>query len=267
MAYQLTPDQLKSNYDKLLSLIDETFPSRPNLRKVYEAYEERLVFQPASGFDYFHNAFPGGYCDHVLRVIQYSKYVYKLYEKLGLDVTTFTLEELLFAALNHDLGKMGFPVDNGEGYIANDSDWHKKNQGRLYKSNESTPYATVPDLSLYILQKYGVAMSWNEYHAIKIHDGMYDDGNKSYLTSFSASNKLRSSIAIVLHQADMMASRFEWERWNKTVTHSESNQKISTESLVEWDVNKNPEVNLMNSGFATAAPKTKESEFDDIFNN
>jgi hypothetical protein len=42
-------------------------------------------------------------------------------------------------------------------------------------------FTMVPDLSIWLLQEYDVKMSWTEYQAIKIHDGMYDDANKPYL--------------------------------------------------------------------------------------
>ena len=40
---------------------------------------------------------------------------------------------------------------------------------------------------------------------------MYDDANKSYLLSYMPETKPRSSLLYVLHQADMMAARIEYE--------------------------------------------------------
>ena len=54
-------------------------------------------------------------------------------------------------------------------------------------------------------------MSENEYIAIKTHDGMYDEANKAYLISYMPETKPRSSLLYVLHQADMMAARIEYE--------------------------------------------------------
>jgi hypothetical protein len=56
-------------------------------------------------------------------------------------------------------------------------------------------------------------MSWNEYQAIKIHDGMYDDANKPYYIARSAQAKLKTNLPIVLHHADHMAAQIEYERW------------------------------------------------------
>ena len=39
--------------------------------------------------------------------------------------------------------------------------------GRMYKHNENIPFTMVPDLSIYLLQKYDIKLSWNEYQAIR----------------------------------------------------------------------------------------------------
>ena len=55
-----------------------------------------------------------------------------LLQSLGARID-FTDDELMFSALNHDLGKLG-SLD-GEQYQPNDSDQHVKNQGKIYKMN------------------------------------------------------------------------------------------------------------------------------------
>jgi hypothetical protein len=125
----------------------------------------------------------------------------------------YTREELLFAAMHHDLGKVGFPGEGNEVYQIETSDWHRKNQGKMYKSNPNIPFTMVPDLSVWLLQEYDVKMSWTEYQAIKIHDGMYDEANKPYFVARSAQAKLKTNLPIILHHADHMASTIEFERW------------------------------------------------------
>ena len=132
---------------------------------------------------------------------------------MGADMSGYTTEELMFAAMHHDLGKVGFPGDGNEVYQVETSDWHRKNQGKLYKSNANIPFAMVPDLSIWLLQEYDIKMSWTEYQAIKIHDGMYDDANKPYFVSRSPQSKLKTNLPIILHHADHMASTIEFERW------------------------------------------------------
>ena len=73
-------------------------------------------------------------------------------------------------------------------------------------------------------------MTFNEWVAIKTHDGLYDDGNKAYLLSSQNDSKLRCSLPLILHQADEMAARIEWEReWiDKIGTPEKKEVKAST---------------------------------------
>jgi hypothetical protein len=48
--------------------------------------------------------------------------------------------------------------------------------------------------------------------AIQTHDGLYDEGNKKYLFTYLPEQKPRTSLPFILHQADLMAARIEFER-------------------------------------------------------
>jgi hypothetical protein len=84
--------------------------------------------------EHFHNAFAGGYVDHVLRVMDCAVTCIILGMQWGLICQDIPMEELMFAAMHHDLGKAGFPGDGNEVYQIETSDWHRKNQGKLYKT-------------------------------------------------------------------------------------------------------------------------------------
>lgn len=221
--FKLSAEEIKKNWGTLMGLIQKTFKDNPErvekLTNLYTDMKETIMFSPASSYKHLHNAFPGGYVDHVIRVMKFSMKNYKMYIELGMDVSDFTHQELLFSALNHDLGKIGFPGDGKEGYLPEKEVWWKENRGRMYTVNPDVPFALVPDKSLYLLQRYGIQCSWNEYLGIRIHDGPYDSANDPYYKNFKSEASLRSNLPLILHQADMNASRFEWERW---VKHSDS---------------------------------------------
>jgi hypothetical protein len=63
-----------------------------------------------------------------------------------------------------------------------------------------------------MLQSHGVQYSFNEMLAIQTHDGLYDDANKKYLFAYMPEQKPRTSLPFILHQADLMAARIEFER-------------------------------------------------------
>ncbi len=210
----LTPEKIEENYNKFLARIDQVFKTRATeIKAMYEDLGERVIFSPASSFAHFHNAFPGGYIDHILRVMDMCAVLHKQWQGVGLVSDNYTLEELMFAAMHHDLGKLGMPIEGGDGYVMNKSEWHRKNQGKEFEINADIPFALIQDRSIFLLQHYSIKMSWNEYLGIRIHDGIYDKANESYYASFNLNNKLRNNLPIILHHADMMAARYEFERW------------------------------------------------------
>ena len=224
----LSAEQIKENYEQFISYIKTyiSSPRKEQLLDLYKSYENVLIFAPASSRASFHNSFEGGYVDHVNRVVDCALSVAEVWQSKGAKTETFTTEELVFAALNHDLGKLG--LDGEPRYIPNDSEWHVKNQGANYKPNTKLPFLPVQDNSLFILQSNNIALTLNEYIAIKIHDGLYDDANKAYLISGQNESKLRSALPMILHQADLMASRIEWEReWLDKVGDSPAKAKES----------------------------------------
>ena len=216
---ELTPEQIQENWEKLIKLIDDTFVDTDDterhtkLREMYDYFEDRMCMAPASGKEHFHNAHPGGYVEHVLHITDLVQQIYSLWGKNGATIDDFDTEELIFAALHHDLGKVG---DLGEDYYTpNDSDWHRKNQGMIYKHNPNIQYMTVTDRAIWLLQHFGVSMTENEYLGLRLTDGMYEEANKGYYISYMPHKQLRSNIAHILHQADMMASKIEYDEWKR----------------------------------------------------
>ena len=242
----LEAEKIKQNWEMYQDRVNDLFPTRKDqLNKMYDGFEDRIAMMPASSMAHFHNAFAGGYIDHVLRVMDCTETLYDVWFHQGADMAGYTKEELMFAAMHHDLGKVGFPGDGNEVYQIETSDWHRKNMGRLYKHNENIPFTMVPDLSIWLLQEHGVSMSWNEYQSIKIHDGMYDDSNKPYFIARSAQAKLKTNMAIILHHGDHMAAQIEYEQWRnhkagtpKTVSEkSKSTKSTAMKNLAENNPN------------------------------
>jgi hypothetical protein len=204
----LTPEQMMENLDKFYSLINKYISGdrKDKLLDMYKTIEETLTTSPASTRISHHNAFAGGYVDHVIRVVEAALVFEKVWDKFGQN-KNYTTEELAFSAINHDLGKLG--TNNEPVYIPNQSQWHRENQGLMYNYNPNVTHMRIADRSLFVLHKYGVEVSENEYLAIKLHDGLYEESNKPYYITYNKDTELRSNIAYILHQADLMASRIE----------------------------------------------------------
>jgi len=209
---KLTAEQIQNNWVEFLVNI-ETYISSPRKEKLvefYKKYEERIILMPAAHKKEYHNSFPGGYVEHVNRVVKAALSLSALWEGFGADMSTFTQEELVFSAINHDLGKMG--DEENESYIPQTDQWRREKLGEDYMFNTKVPFASVPDRGLFMLQSHGIQYTFNEMLAIQTHDGLYDDGNKKYLFAFMPEQKPRTSLPFILHQADLMAARIEFER-------------------------------------------------------
>jgi hypothetical protein len=238
---KLSAEQIQENYEVFRkNIIDHiASPRKEQLLEYYQSIEDILLLAPASSKEGYHNAFPGGYVDHVNRVVEASLYCWETWNHFR-EVDSFTKEELVFSAINHDLGKLG--EGNTPGYIPNESEWHVKNQGAIYKNNTKLSFMLIPDRSIFNLVRAGMNISENEFLAIKLHDGLYEDANKPYLISFSPESRLRTSLPLILHQADMIASRVEWENhWIPKLNNpSDSNASQKKNTYKSYINQKNP---------------------------
>ena len=210
----LTEKEILSNWEKLRGIITDTFEGErlEKLNTMYDYFEERMVLAPASGKEHFHNAMVGGYVAHVLHVIESALQVKSLWEQNGGKID-FTDEELIFAAMHHDLGKVGDLEEDY--YIPQDSDWHRKNQGSIFKHNPKLQYMSVTDRAIFLLGHFQIPMTEWEYIGLRLTDGMYEEANKTYYMSYNPDWSLKSNIAYILHQADMMATHIEGDEWKR----------------------------------------------------
>ena len=88
---------------------------------------------------------------------------------------------------------------------------------------------TVTDRAVYILNQFQIPMSENEYIGLRLADGMYEDANKSYYMSYNPDWALKSNIAYVIHQADMMATKIEYDEWKR----GEIQEEVKVQKKVE----------------------------------
>ena len=208
---KLTAEQIQANWIEFNSNIEQhiTGDRKQQLLDFYKKYEDRIILMPAAHKKEYHSAFPGGYVDHVNRVVKAALSMSNVWEGFGCDMSTFTQEELIFSAINHDLGKMG--DSNYDAYIPQTDNWRREKLGEEYMFNKKLAFAAVPDRGLFLLQEHGIKYSFNEMIAIQTHDGLYDSANEKYLKGFMPEQKPRTSLPFILHQADMMAARIEFE--------------------------------------------------------
>ena len=120
--------------------------------------------------------------------------------------------------------------EDEDSYIPQTDQWRKDKLGEDYTFNNKLAFASVPDRGLFLLQQHGIKYTFNEMIAIQTHDGLYDEGNKKYLMSWSPEQKPRTALPFIVHQADLMAARIEFEKeWlPKFKENTSKNFKLDT---------------------------------------
>jgi hypothetical protein len=205
-----TEAELKANYEKFIAIVNKYFTG-DRLNKLLFMYSDdelggNLMVSPASGNKNYHNAYEGGYIDHIFNVCKNALKMKKTFEEAG-GVCDFTEEELIFVALHHDLGKLGTKEELH--YALNDSKWHIENRGELYKRNEKNSFMAITDRTLFTLSQYGITINENEYFGIKLTDGLYDEDNEKYYKVYDTTKYLKSNIQYIMHWADHMSTVIE----------------------------------------------------------
>ena len=62
---------------------------------------------------------------------------------------------------------------------------------------------------------------------------MYEEANKSYYISYNPDWSLKSNIAYILHQADMMATHIEYDEWMRQDEEFNTNLTTNMKKAVE----------------------------------
>lgn len=207
----LSAEQIHENWNEFLGYIKLhiSSPRKEKLLKFYKKHEDEIMLMPASHKKAYHNAFPGGYIDHVNRVVKGALAINKVWKEFGCE-QNYTEEELTFSAINHDLGKLG--EEDNYAHLPSTDEWRKKNLGEMYKFNDAIAYMSVPERGIKLLVDNDIKLTNNEWLSIRLHDGLYDPANEPYLKNYMPELKPRTSLVFIIHQADLMASRIEFEK-------------------------------------------------------
>ncbi len=224
----LSAEDISKNYQKHLKIIETYIGDRKEkVLGMLKHLEDTYVMAPASGRSWYHNAFAGGYVDHVNRVVEYAVKQSRLYQEMG-GTIDYTEEELVFAALFHDLGKIG--DGDRPNYIPQTDKWRQDKLSEMYTYNPDLDFMLIPDRSLFILQRFGIEVNQKEWLGIRLHDGVFDKANEAYFFSNVESSRQKTSIVSVLHAADFLASKVEYDMWKRNGGSSAPNTQKNKSS-------------------------------------
>lgn len=182
-------DKVKSNWETYEKLCKKAVTH--GIGDFFEAVGERLVTTPSATHDDTPGCFPGGLVQTSLTTTSNMRKINDAFD-MGLSTSS-----ILKVGLLHDIGKVG-TVDH-DLFVEQDSSWHREKLGQMYKYNEDVPKATVPDRTLFLLQHFGITLTFDELIAIRLSQGQHLEENKFY-------NKSEPALAVCLQMAKRMTT-------------------------------------------------------------
>lgn len=223
---KLEDEKIIELYEELVSYVDE-YLSEDRARKVLalmKEYEDQILIAPASTRTTYHAAYPGGWLVHTLSVIRFALETFDSWERMGIKVD-FKKENAVFVSILHCFGKLG--LDGMPYYLMHPQFTTRFNARKfstrfkggkktnkaywetiLYTVNEDLPYMKVSDLTLHILQKAGFQLSLDEFLAIKLSEGIFDENNKVYFANSFNSVSL-PKLVMLLTMSNWMSIELE----------------------------------------------------------
>lgn len=144
-----------------------------------------FIKAPASSMADYHNAFEGGLIDHSLRV---ASYAVKINNVLPEDEKVNQVS-LLKVCLLHAIGKAKL-------YTPCTSEWHRKNQGKMYEFNNDITSMRVGERSAYYILSHGVSLTEDEFAAIVFFDKVDDKMSDYYNSMLGELLKMANTLAI-----------------------------------------------------------------------
>lgn len=187
--------RMATNWKTLERWCEQLGERTPAVRVLLDHMGERINTAPASTRIEYHNAFPGGFLDHSLRVLRTA---IDMAAALKVKVPK---ESLIISTLFHDFGKCG-TLEN-EYYLNQDSDWHRL-RGQMYIKNEKIKMPNA-QLGLFMLGQFGIKLNEDEYQAVLLNDGQYSESNKEYRMK-------ECKLALLVHWSDRWSTQCEKER-------------------------------------------------------
>jgi hypothetical protein len=144
-----------------------------------------FITAPASTMTSLHNAFPGGLIDHTILTTKYAVDInLSLPENIRVDN-----ESLIKVCFLHQIGKSFL-------YKLCESEWHRKNQGKMYEFKDDMVSMRVGERSAYYALSHGVTLSEEEFQSIVNYDKPDDDKQARWDSS---------TLGIILRQANDLA--------------------------------------------------------------
>lgn len=175
--------------EQLLQLIDIEY--REQFQKILE--DNRELFRVSPGSSKNHQAWEGGYIDHIVDIMNLSVYLYELMNSLR--ELPFTLSDALLVLFLHDIEKP----------------W-KHGSDELVKNSSIEPPASKSDedvmkFRLNLMNAYNITLTENQMNGLKYVEGEKND--------YTPNQRVMSPLAAFCHICDTTSARIWFDRPRK----------------------------------------------------
>jgi len=165
----MNTEKLLENFEQYSSLLKKYFPD-DGIDKFLEDFGIRLTTCPR-GLTEDTGGVYGDLISHSLKVtlcgINHAEVTNNIDKK-----------SLARVSLIHEIGKLG--SEEEELFIVQESQWHKDKLGQNFKYNDLCSKMSVGHRTLYLLQKYGIKITQDEWVSILVSQGLHFPENAFY---------------------------------------------------------------------------------------
>jgi hypothetical protein len=146
--------------------------------------ENRGLFEAAPGSRHNHQAWPGGYLDHVVDGMNYARHLYALDAAIGRPLV-FSLSDALLIFFLHDLEKPWRILASKDGTLGNAVGFEDKASFKAFRERK--------------LVEMGLEMTPAQHNALAYVEGEAD--------SYSSSERVMNELAAFCHKVDIWSAR------------------------------------------------------------
>ena len=179
-------ETLWNKYSNLLSKLNDK-----NVENLINKWDQRIIMSSFSQREKEPFCGIGGLVEYSLELAKASNNILKA---LNYDTNPMSIIKCSLLSI---LGRVGNEMQDR--YIECESEWHKEKLGQYYDWNESCPKYQVNDMTLFILQRHNINLSWEEWEALSLLKDMTSEDNKFY-----SAHKSRLSLVLQMAHESVM---------------------------------------------------------------
>tara|TARA_B100000242_G_scaffold272396_1_gene225234 strand:+ start:787 stop:1362 length:576 start_codon:yes stop_codon:yes gene_type:complete len=178
-------EKLLSNFENYSKVLKKYFPDS-GIETFLEDFGVRITTCPR-GLTEADGGQPGALIDFMLKVALVAReHADVLAGRFGENAVC--KRTVARVCLVHEIGKLG--SDEHELFVTQESQWHRDKLGQRFKYNEECTKMAAGHRALYLLQKYNINLTEEEWIAILTCQGMHYPENAFYGNSLNTTAKV-----------------------------------------------------------------------------